>query len=129
MYSEAVQTLSDQAVVKLTHQRKSLVSHLVRSAMAGMSVRAAIVLTRTVVGKKMNLPADQLFLRAVLANWFVCLGVWMAVRVKSETAKILLIWWCMFTFITSGYEHSIANMCGLLMGLLLPHSEAVTWGG
>jgi len=81
------------------------------------------------VGKKMNLPADQLFLRAVLANWFVCLGVWMAARLTSETARVLMIWWCMFTFITSGYEHSIANMCGLMVGLLVPHTEAVTWGG
>jgi nitrite transporter NirC len=35
----------------------------------------------------------------------------------------------MFTFITSGYEHSIANMCGLLLGLLLPHGETITWTG
>src|SRR5262249_21014701 len=73
------------------------------------------------VEMKMNLPTDQLILRAILANWFVCLGVWMAARVKSETARILLIWWCMFTFITSGYEHSIANMTGLMLGVLLPH--------
>src|SRR6266404_5380879 len=65
------------------------------------------------VEKKMNLPPDQLILRAILANWIVCLGVWMAVRIKSETARVFMIWWCMFTFITSGYEHSIANMCGL----------------
>jgi nitrite transporter NirC len=32
-----------------------------------------------------------------------------------------MIWWCMFTFITSGYEHSIANMHGLMLGYLLPH--------
>jgi nitrite transporter NirC len=82
-----------------------------------------------VVEKKMHLPPLQLFLRAVLANWLVCLAVWMAARAKSDTAKILLIWWCMFTFITSGYEHSIANMCGLMLGLLLPHGEAITWGG
>jgi nitrite transporter NirC len=81
------------------------------------------------VETKMNLPPGQLLLRAILANWFVCLGVWMAVRVKSETARILLIWWCMFTFITSGYEHSIANMCGLMLGLLLPHGENITWAG
>jgi nitrite transporter len=78
---------------------------------------------------KMNLPADQLFWRAVLANWLVCLGVWMAARVKSESARILLIWWCMFTFITSGFEHSIANMCGLMLGLLLPHGDTITWMG
>jgi nitrite transporter NirC len=81
------------------------------------------------VEAKMNLPPEQLFWRAVLANWLVCLGVWMAVRVKSETARILLIFWCMFTFITSGYEHSIANMCGLMLGVLLPHGEAISVGG
>src|SRR5262249_7054076 len=81
-------------------------------------------------GTKMNIPPDQLFLRAILANWLVCLGVWMAARVKDETARILLIWWCMFTFITSGYEHSIANMCGLMLGLLLPdHGTGITWTG
>ncbi len=67
----------------------------------------------------MNLPEGQLFLRAVLANWLVCLGVWMAARIQSESARILMIWWCMFTFITCAFEHSIANMCGLMLGLLL----------
>lgn len=83
------------------------------------------------VQTKMNLPPEQLLWRAVLANWLVCLGVWMAARTKNEGAKILLIWWCMFTFITSGYEHSIANMCGLMLGLLLPHGDfpAITFGG
>jgi len=81
------------------------------------------------VETKMNLPAEQLLWRAVLANWLVCLGVWMAARIKSEPGKILMIWWCMFTFITSGYEHSIANMTGLMFGLLMPHGEAITWGG
>jgi len=82
-----------------------------------------------VAATKMNLPWEQLLWRAILANWFVCLGVWMAARIKSETARVLMIWWCMFTFITSGYEHSIANMCGLMLGLLIPHGEAITWGG
>src|ERR671932_652818 len=50
MYSEAVHALSDQAVVKLTEQRRSLASHLVRSALAGMYVGAAIVLIFTIGG-------------------------------------------------------------------------------
>ncbi|HKN56735.1 MAG TPA: formate/nitrite transporter family protein [Amycolatopsis sp.] len=85
--------------------------------------------TQKLVATKMNLPAEQLFWRAVLANWLVCLGVWMNVRVKSEAARVLMIWWCMFTFITSGFEHSIANMCGLLLGLLVPHSADISWAG
>ena len=44
MYTETIQTLGDQAAAKLTHQRRSLVGHLVRSTLAGMYVGAAIVL-------------------------------------------------------------------------------------
>jgi len=110
--------------------------------LAGSALLAVIVIRAGIMGAdpvksfvlklvetKMNLPAEQLFWRAVLANWLVCLAVWMAVRAKEDIAKILLIWWCMFTFITCGYEHSIANMCGLLLGVLLPHGDAITWSG
>src|SRR5881275_189855 len=48
MYTETVQALSDQAVAKLAAQRRSLLSHLVRSMMAGMYVGAAIALIFTV---------------------------------------------------------------------------------
>ncbi len=77
----------------------------------------------SVVNTKMHIPEGQLFLRAILANWLVCLGVWMSVRLKDEIAKIIMIWWCMFTFITCGFEHSIANMFGLMLGVLLPHES------
>lgn len=104
--------------------------------LAVLVVRSGILTAEPVHGfilklveTKMNLPAEQLFLRAVLANWLVCLGVWMANRTKDDTAKILLIWWCMFTFITCAFEHSIANMCGLMLGLLLEHGEKITWAG
>src|SRR5260221_303092 len=50
MYVEAVHALGDQAVAKLTEQRRSLTGHLVRSAMAGMYVGAAIVLIFTIGG-------------------------------------------------------------------------------
>jgi nitrite transporter len=104
--------------------------------LAWMVVRSGVLDVEPIKGfvlglveKKMNLPAEQLFWRAVLANWLVCLAVWMAARAKDETARILLIWWCMFTFITSGFEHSIANMCGLMLGLLMPHGDGITWNG
>src|SRR5437773_1906731 len=126
MYTETLHQLGEQSALKLAVQKKSLAGHLIRSAMAGMYVGAAIVLIFTLVEKKMNLPAEQLVRRALLPNWMVCLAVWMGARTRSDTARILLIWWCMFTFITSGYEHSIANMCGLLLGLLLPHGPAIS---
>jgi nitrite transporter NirC len=107
-----------------------IASMVVRAGLLDGSAYAPInAFVLKVVESKMNLPWEQLLWRAILANWLVCLGVWMAARIKSESAKILMIWWCMFTFITSGYEHSIANMCGLMLGLLIPHGDAITWGG
>lgn len=80
--------------------------------------------------KKMSLPFSELFFRGILCNWLVCLALWMSSRAKSETAKLVLIWWCLFAFIASGYEHSVANMTLLSAALLLPnHPETVTLAG
>lgn len=78
------------------------------------------------VAVKMSIPASQLFLRGLLCNVLVCLAVWMSYKLKEETAKILMIFWCLFTFITAGFEHSVANMSFLVMGLMLPHDAAVS---
>lgn len=81
------------------------------------------------VAIKMATPGGQLFLRGLLCNILVCLATWMCYKLKEETAKILMIFWCLFTFITAGFEHSVANMGFLTMGLLLPHDAAVTIAG
>jgi len=78
---------------------------------------------------KMNLSFLQLFLRGILANWLVCLAIWQAAKTKSDAAKLGLIFWCLFAFIAAGFEHSIANMTLLSMGLLLPHGADVTLTG
>ena len=59
---------------------------------------------------KMTAPPLALFARAILCNWLVCLALWSASRVTSDAAKCILIFWCLFAFIGSGYEHSVANM-------------------
>ncbi len=51
------------------------------------------------------------------------------VREGNDAAKIMLLFWYLFVFIATGYEHSIANQSFLSMALFLPHGEAVTWGG
>ena len=78
---------------------------------------------------KMNLSAMQLFLRGLLCNWLVCLALWTSARAKSDTAKWILIFWCLFAFIACSYEHSIANMTLLSMSLFGPHTQAVSWLG
>jgi len=82
-----------------------------------------------VVEAKMNAPFMALFVRGILCNILVCLAVWMAGRSKDDTAKILLIFWCLFAFIGSGFEHSIANMTLLAMGLFIDHGTSISWAG
>jgi len=83
-----------------------------------------------VTSAKMNAPAIELFFRGILCNMLVCLAIWMAMKAKDETAKLILIFWCLFGFIGAGFEHSIANMTILGLGLFIPHDPSViSWAG
>ncbi|HUC61287.1 MAG TPA: nitrite transporter NirC [Alphaproteobacteria bacterium] len=83
----------------------------------------------TVAAAKMNGTPLALFCRAVLCNWLVCLALWMAARMTNDTAKCIAIFWCLFGFIGSGYEHSIANMTIFAVALLGNHPATVSVGG
>jgi nitrite transporter NirC len=78
---------------------------------------------------KMHLDFGTAFVRGILANWLVCLAVWGAGRTKSDTAKLMIIFWCLFAFIGAGFEHSVANMTLLALALFQPHADALSWLG
>lgn len=78
---------------------------------------------------KMNTPFIELFIRGILCNMMVCLAIWSSTKAKEEPAKLILIWWCLFAFVSSGFEHSIANMTLLGMALFIPHDAAISWMG
>ncbi len=78
---------------------------------------------------KMNGDFTELFFRGVLCNILVCLAVLISFKSKEDTAKLIMIWWCLFAFITSGYEHSIANMTLFSTALFSPHPDAVSLSG
>lgn len=67
---------------------------------------------------KMSGSVPALLARAVLCNWLVCLALWMAYRVQGDTAKCIVIFWCLLAFIASGYEHSVANMSLLSLAVI-----------
>lgn len=84
----------------------------------------------TAAAKKMNDPFMELFFRGILCNWLVCLALWMSGRAKGETTKLILIWWCLFAFIATGYEHSVANMTLLTLATIIPgHPETISISG
>lgn len=81
------------------------------------------------VETKMNMDAGDLFFRAILCNWLVCLAVWSAMRTQNDAAKLIMIFWCLFAFIGAGFEHSVANMTLLTVGVLQSHPDTISWGG
>lgn len=68
-----------------------------------------------------------LFFRGILCNVLVCLAIWSAVRLTSEVARLVVIFWCLLAFITSGFEHVVANMTTFGLGLIGGLPEA-SWG-
>lgn len=78
---------------------------------------------------KMAPTSPQLFLRGIMCNILVCLAAWSFYKLKSETAKLIMIFWCLYAFITSGFEHSIANMTLLTIALIIPHGANVSLQG
>lgn len=57
------------------------------------------------------------------------LAVWSAFKLENETAKLVMVWWCLLAFIGSGYEHSVANMTLLTLANLTTDAAAITWNG
>jgi len=85
----------------------------------------------TVAAKKMNAPWMSLFLKGILCNWLVVLAIWCSYRLKTESAKLIMVWWCLLGFVGSGYEHSIANMTLLTLANFLPNEgvHSISWAG
>ncbi len=67
---------------------------------------------------KVNLSFISAFSMGVLCNWLVCMAVWMAQGAKDMTGKLLAIFFPIWLFITSGFEHSVANMYYIPAGIL-----------
>lgn len=70
------------------------------------------------VNAKVSYPVGILFVRAIICNIFVCMGVWLSYRMKSESAVLIMMFLCIFTFVFLGGEHSVANMSLLPLALI-----------
>ena len=74
---------------------------------------------------KANLTFGQLFFRSILCNMLVCLGLWMAARAASDSAKLICLFWSLLAFVASGFEHSVANMTIFGLGIFA-HAPGAT---
>ncbi len=74
--------------------------------------------TIKIASYKVSLPFMSAFYLGIMCNWLVCLAVWLAYAAKDMAGKILAIFFPIWLFITSGFEHSVANMYYIPAGIL-----------
>lgn len=95
----------------------------------GAILKQGADLIYSVADAKMHAAPLALVAKGILCNWLVCLGIWMAARTTNDAAKLICLFWVLFAFIASGFEHSVANMTVFAIALLGNHPDTITVGG
>ncbi|KAG6378163.1 putative formate/nitrite transporter [Boletus reticuloceps] len=67
----------------------------------------------------------QIFLRGIGCNWLVCVAVWQSTAAKETISKVIAIWFPIWVFVTCGFDHVVANMFSLPLGIML-HADLTT---
>lgn len=80
------------------------------------------------------MPFVEAFFKGVLCNLLVCLAVWLSMAGHSVTDKIVAIVFPISAFVAAGFEHSVANLYVIPLGILLHDSGVAAgaelgWGG
>jgi formate transporter len=86
------------------------------SQMNGAAVATQAV---KIAAAKAALPFAEAFFKGVLCNILVCLAIWLALAGRSIVDKICAIVFPISAFVAAGFEHSVANMYFIPLGILL----------
>lgn len=70
----------------------------------------------------------QIFLRGIACNWLVSIAVWQAAGARDTISKIFAIWIPIWIFVACGYDHVVANMFSVPLGILF-HAADLTVAG
>jgi formate transporter len=68
---------------------------------------------------KVALSFDRAFFLGILCNVLVCLAVWLSIGSRSTTDKIFAVVFPVSAFVAAGFEHSVANMYLIPLGLFI----------
>ncbi|KAF8070529.1 Formate/nitrite transporter [Lyophyllum atratum] len=60
----------------------------------------------------------QIFLRGIGCNWLVSVAVWQAAGARETISKIFAIWIPIWVFVACGFDHVVANMFSVPLGIM-----------
>ena len=95
-----------------------LVYMMVNSGLFDSGDNVLGAMTIKIAAYKTSLPFMSAFWLGVMCNWLVCLAVWMSFAAKDVIGKLFSAFFPIWLFITSGFEHSVANMYYIPAGIL-----------
>lgn len=104
--ANAVGAIGLAAVVYLSHH----------ASMNGGAVGLAYL---KIAAAKTAMPFGEAFFKGVLCNLLVCLAVWLTFAGRSVTDKVLAVVFPISAFVAAGFEHCVANMYFIPLGLFL----------
>lgn len=77
----------------------------------------------SIANSKVHLGFTQALILGILCNTLVCLAVWLTFSARSTMDKIAAIIFPIAAFVASGFEHSVANMYFIPIGLLIKYFD------
>ena len=82
----------------------------------------------TIATNKVSLSFEHGLFLGILCNVLVCLAVWLAYSARTTADKIMAIVFPVSAFVVAGFEHSVANMYFIPLGLFIKAwAPAVMW--
>lgn len=102
------------------------ISNLIGSVLLALAIFYSGVFTGDASNKailiaesKAALTISETLIRGILCNVIVVLAVWMSTAAQDIISKIFACWFPIMLFVLCGFEHSVANMFFMPMGMLL----------
>jgi formate/nitrite transporter len=89
---------------------RSMLFNSGNSVLGGQTIKIAVY--------KTSLAFESAFFLGLMCNWLVCLAVWVSFAAKDVMGKLFACFFIICLFITSGFEHSVANMYYIPAGIM-----------
>ncbi len=88
-------------------------------AKSGLYTDAAAARAIALASSKASMPFAEALIRGILCNILVVLACWFQAGAKEMAGKILAVWFPITLFVFAGFEHSVANMTYIPLGMFL----------
>jgi formate/nitrite transporter len=103
----------------------SLAALIYYSLQWGLSSNAVGANAIQIANAKVNLSFTAALTRGILCNALVCLAIWLCFSARTVVDKIMAIVFPITAFVAAGFEHSIANMYFIPIGILMAGQPSV----